>query len=144
MPMTDPLLETGASPPDSAHYLRAVTDMAERCAVVTQDAIYSDNGIKLVEKGARIDSRLYDRLVQHKLREPIDSHLTVENAVDAPALMAAAKELLATAPLPRKAWEKDTIPNLTGTIHAYRPKGAIARGGERQRATGDYEAWTPE
>jgi NADH:ubiquinone oxidoreductase subunit len=49
-----------------------------------------------------------------------------------------------TAPLPRKAWEKDTIPNLTGTIHAYRPKGAIARGGERQRATGDYEAWTPE
>jgi len=101
MPMTDPLLETGASPPDSAHYLRAVTDMAERCAVVTQDAIYSDNGIKLVEKGARIDSRLYDRLVQHKLREPIDSHLTVENAVDAPALMAAAKELLATAPLPR-------------------------------------------
>ena len=49
-----------------------------------------------------------------------------------------------TAPLPRKAWEKDSIPNLTGTIHAYRPKGAIARGGERQRATGDYEAWTPE
>lgn len=101
MPMNDPLLETGASPPDSAHYLRAVTDMAERCAVVTQDAIYSANGIKLVEKGARIDSRLYDRLVQHKLREPIDSHLSVENAVDAPALMAAARELLTTAPLPR-------------------------------------------
>lgn len=101
MPMNDPLLATGASPPDSAHYLRAVTDMAERCAVVTQDAIYSASGIKLVEKGARIDSRLYDRLVQHKLNEPIDSHLSVENAVDAPALLAAAKELLDTAVLPR-------------------------------------------
>lgn len=99
--MTDPLLETGASPPDSAHYLRAVTDMADRCAVVTQDAIYTDSGIKLVEKGARIDSRLYDRLVQHKLREPIDTHLSVEHVVDAAALMAAAKEVLDSFPLPR-------------------------------------------
>jgi NADH:ubiquinone oxidoreductase subunit len=49
-----------------------------------------------------------------------------------------------TAPLLRQSWEKDHQPNLTGTIHAYRPKGAISRGGERQRATGDYEAWTPE
>lgn len=49
-----------------------------------------------------------------------------------------------TAPLLRRAWEKDHLPNLSGTIHAYKPKGAIARGGERQRATGDYEAWSPE
>ncbi|MCA3752516.1 MAG: NADH:ubiquinone oxidoreductase subunit NDUFA12, partial [Phenylobacterium sp.] len=35
-------------------------------------------------------------------------------------------------------------PNLTGTIHAWRPKGSITRGGERARATGDYEAWRPE
>jgi len=47
-------------------------------------------------------------------------------------------------PLPRRAWEKDHQPNLTGTIYAYRPKGSIARGGERQAASGDYEAWTPE
>src|SRR3990167_5047721 len=99
MPMTDPLLETSTRPTDSAHYLRAVTDMAERWAVVTQDAIYSANGIKLVDKGARIDSRLYDRLVQHKLREPIDSHLSVENAVDAAALASAARELLQTSAL---------------------------------------------
>ena len=48
------------------------------------------------------------------------------------------------APLMRQRWEKDHRPNLSGTIHAYRPKGSIARGGERQRATGDYEAWTPD
>ena len=45
---------------------------------------------------------------------------------------------------PRKAWEKDHLPNLTGTIHAYRPQGALSRGGERQKATGDYEAWIPK
>jgi NADH:ubiquinone oxidoreductase subunit len=49
-----------------------------------------------------------------------------------------------SAPLPRKAWEKDYQPNLTGTRFAWRPKGSLARGGERPRATGDYEAWTPE
>ena len=41
-------------------------------------------------------------------------------------------------------WEKDHLPNLTGTIWAWRPKGSIARGGERAEATGDYEPWTPE
>ena len=97
--MTDPFL--AATAPDSPHYLRALTDMADRRAVVTQDAIYTDNGIKLVEKGARIDSRLYDRLVQHKLREPIDRHLTVENAVDVPALVAAGRDLVEHNALPQ-------------------------------------------
>ena len=49
-----------------------------------------------------------------------------------------------TEPLKRQVWEKDHLPNLTGTIHAWRPKGSIARSGERPAATGDYEAWTPE
>ena len=48
------------------------------------------------------------------------------------------------APLSRQSWEKAHRPNLTGTVHAWRPKGSIARGGERDRATGDYQAWTPE
>lgn len=48
------------------------------------------------------------------------------------------------APAPVKPWEKPHVPNLTGTTLAYAPKGAISAGGERARATGDYEAWTPE
>ncbi len=46
-------------------------------------------------------------------------------------------------PLKRRSWEKDYRPNLTGTIWAWRPKGSIARGGERAEASGDYEPWTP-
>jgi NADH:ubiquinone oxidoreductase subunit len=42
------------------------------------------------------------------------------------------------------AWEKPHVPNLTGTVKAYRPKGSLARGGVRERATSDYEAWSPE
>lgn len=48
------------------------------------------------------------------------------------------------APLKRREWEKDHLPNLTGTIHAWRPKGSISMGGERDKATGDYQAWLPE
>ena len=43
-----------------------------------------------------------------------------------------------------KSWEKGHLPNQTGTSHARRPQGAISQGGDRQAATGDYEAWKPE
>jgi len=42
--------------------------MAERRRVMAQDAIFSEGGVKLVEKGTRIDARMHDRLVRHKLR----------------------------------------------------------------------------
>ena len=45
---------------------------------------------------------------------------------------------------PVRRWEKPAVPNLTGTALAYRPPGSLDAGGERARATGDYEAWTPE
>ena len=45
---------------------------------------------------------------------------------------------------PPKIWEVDYTPNATGSAAAYRPQGALERGGRRAAATGDYEAWTPE
>lgn len=44
---------------------------------------------------------------------------------------------------PARIWEVDFTPNATGTPSAYRPAGALERGGKRAAATGDYEAWTP-
>ncbi len=44
---------------------------------------------------------------------------------------------------PAKVWETQYTPNPTGTADAYRPQGALERGGKRARATGDYEAWSP-
>ena len=45
---------------------------------------------------------------------------------------------------PARAWHKPMIPNMTGTPLAYRPQGALEKGGQRAQVTGDYEAWTPE
>ena len=39
---------------------------------------------------------------------------------------------------------KEPMPNRTGTPDAYRPAGALERGGQRAAASGDYQAWTPE
>ena len=47
------------------------------------------------------------------------------------------------APLRKRAWEKEHLPNMTGTVYAWRRRGSIARGGEREAAVGDYQAWTP-
>lgn len=45
---------------------------------------------------------------------------------------------------PARIWEADFTPNATGTQNAYRPQGALERGGKRASAVGDYEAWSPE
>ena len=44
---------------------------------------------------------------------------------------------------PPRVWEADYTPNATGTARAYRPAGALERGGVRAPATGDYEPWSP-
>lgn len=43
----------------------------------------------------------------------------------------------------RRKWQKPHQPNMTGTNQAYRPPGHILEGGQRDKATGDYTAWTP-
>jgi NADH:ubiquinone oxidoreductase subunit len=43
----------------------------------------------------------------------------------------------------RKFWQKPHLANATGTVEGYRPPGHDYRGGQRDHATGDYEAWTP-
>lgn len=45
---------------------------------------------------------------------------------------------------PKRPWQKEHMPNLTGTAAAYRPPGHVLSGGRRDRATGDYEPWRPD
>ncbi len=55
----------------------------------------------------------------------------------------------AATPLPEesafhKPWQKPHQENLTGTPEAYLPPGHTLEGGNRPKATGDYQAWRPE
>ena len=42
-----------------------------------------------------------------------------------------------------KPWQKQPLPNRSGSVQAYRPPGHVLAGGTRVPATGDYEPWTP-
>lgn len=43
----------------------------------------------------------------------------------------------------QRPWQREHLPNRTGTALAYRPPGHTLEGGKRAPATGDYEPWTP-
>ena len=74
-------------------YIRSVTELGDTRNVVTSQAIYAGNNIKLVEKGVRVDSSLYERLVRHKLVPQIDECLMAEDGVDQQTLLDYAKKL---------------------------------------------------
>lgn len=80
------------------HYLRDVLALGDKQPVVTTIAIYSHNGIKLVNPGTPVNSDLYERLVRHKLLSNIEEALAVANGVNAAELVQLAKDLLLTNP----------------------------------------------
>ncbi|MEM9495529.1 MAG: NADH:ubiquinone oxidoreductase subunit NDUFA12 [Pseudomonadota bacterium] len=48
------------------------------------------------------------------------------------------------APLPRRDFEKDHLPNMTGTPLAYHPKGSLSHADGPGRVEKDYDAWSPD
>lgn len=44
----------------------------------------------------------------------------------------------------RQPWQKPHQQNLTGTVDAWLPPGHVLKGGQRPKATGDYQSWRPE
>lgn len=92
-----------------------------------------------VLKGEKVD-RLRKRWVIYKgtaeaSKVPPDWHAWLHRTINEPP---------SRVPLPTQSWEKEHLPNLTGTKAAYLPQGHVLRGGQRAPATGDYEAWRPD
>lgn len=75
-------------------FLKAVTELAQRRPVVTSRAIYNENGTKLLEGGVVVDSSLYERLVSHRLGQPLDECLSSEPSVTGRTLRADAEQVL--------------------------------------------------
>lgn len=76
------------------HYLEHVIDVGRSRDVEASEDIYSGNGTKLLAKGARIDERVKDQLLQHKLSKPLEDCMSVSSGVDAAQFMATAEALL--------------------------------------------------
>lgn len=52
--------------------------------------------------------------------------------------------LPAESPIAAKPWQKPHVENRTGTAGAWARPGSLAAHAPRARATGDYEAWSPD
>jgi HD-GYP domain-containing protein (c-di-GMP phosphodiesterase class II) len=81
------------------HFVKALTDAADKREVIARSDIYSSSGMKLVSSGTRLTGRFYDRLVEHKLLTPLEQSLGVSGAVDAAQLFALLKAQVAGIPL---------------------------------------------
>jgi HD-GYP domain-containing protein (c-di-GMP phosphodiesterase class II) len=80
------------------HYINSVTALGDTHEVVTTQAVFTRNGIKLIDQGARINSAIREKLVRHKLMPGIDQCLSVANAVTSASLRDRAREILGTEP----------------------------------------------
>ena len=87
---------------DDIHYLTAVTQMADVKEVVAQEAIFSANGAKLIDKGAVIGSGVRERLLKHLLLKPIDKSVAVKDGVSAELLAEEVGRLVASNPYLRR------------------------------------------
>ena len=65
------------------HYLNRVVELAETTEVEASEDILAGNGMKLLAKGARIDARVKERLLEHKLTKPLETMMRVVGGVDA-------------------------------------------------------------
>jgi HD-GYP domain-containing protein (c-di-GMP phosphodiesterase class II) len=79
------------------HYLRDVAALGDQRDLRTRDEVWSSTGIKLLAKDVKVDSRLLDRLMAHKLKPPIEQSLTVEQPVSSSQLRAEASTALGAA-----------------------------------------------
>lgn len=76
------------------HFTQAVAELGEKQPVVANCAIFNANGVKIVDKGTLINLGLYERLMQHKLSEPIEVCVSSSDTVTAKALRTSAQEVL--------------------------------------------------
>lgn len=77
------------------YYLEQMTVLGEATKVIASEDIRSSMGVKLLEEGARIDRRVLQRLLRHKLLRSIDYSVLVEDAINRDTLIAEGLALIA-------------------------------------------------
>lgn len=114
----------------------ALHDIGRRAKFVGEDAqgnrYFEERKISL--EGRKRRYVIYNGLAEAS-RIPAEWHGWLHHSLADPPTIA---------PLKRQKWETAHVPNMTGTVQAYRPPGSLTQTGDRPRATGDYQPWSPE
>lgn len=76
------------------HYLEHVMALGSERMVEASEDIYASNGVKLLNKGARIEERVRDRLLGCKLRKRLEDCMVVVQSVSSQQLVEVAESVL--------------------------------------------------
>lgn len=82
----------------NAYCLDNIMKLAETNKVTASEAIYDAHGTKLWAAGAEITPALKARLLQHKLRKPLETSISIADGVTEATVLAEAKRLLEEIP----------------------------------------------
>jgi NADH:ubiquinone oxidoreductase subunit len=115
--------------------LGALFDIGKRATLVGED---EQGNRYFEERKATLEGRtrryvLYNGYAEPS-RVPADWHGWLHHTFDKPPTIE---------PFLLQSWEKPHLPNLTGTIFAYRPKGSLASVTSGEKKAVGYEPWTP-
>ena len=58
---------------DTQYFTRAVLELGQLRQVVTTQPIYNERGIKIIEQGVAVHPGLYERLMEHRLAQPLEN-----------------------------------------------------------------------
>jgi len=94
------------------HYLDHVVKLSETSDIEASEDIVSGTGMKLLAKGAKIDARARERLLQFRLTKPLENMMRVVGGTDPGSFHPVAEKLLATHALLRGVC--DTAPGFRG------------------------------
>ncbi len=77
------------------HYLDHVVKLSETSDIEASEDIVSGTGMKLLAKGAKIDARARERLLEFRLTKPLENMMRVVGGTDPAAFHPLAEQLLA-------------------------------------------------
>lgn len=83
----------------SSNFQEAVQQLVDGRPPTAVNAIYSSQGIKLIERGVKVDPRLYERLMRHQLAAPLEDALQAQDSINGKALRNAAENLIERRPV---------------------------------------------
>ncbi|HEX7637419.1 MAG TPA: HD domain-containing phosphohydrolase, partial [Burkholderiaceae bacterium] len=83
------------------HYLDHVVKLSETSDVEASEDIVSGNGMKLVAKGAKIDARVRERLLEFRLTKPLENTMRVVGGTDPASFLPVGERMLERHPLLR-------------------------------------------
>jgi len=99
------------------HYLDHVVKLSETSDIEASEDIVTGSGMKLLAKGARIDARARERLLEFRLTKPLENMMRVVGGTDPTAFHPLAEQLLARHALLR---------GICGTVSGFDPIAVLA------------------